>query len=198
VREQRLQLGREDQLAVRQNGVLERLDAEPVAGEEQGLLRLIPEREREHAAEVRDAGLAPFLPGMDDDLGVGCGAEAVAARAEGIAQLAEIVNLAVVDDDHRAVLVEHRLGAGREVDDRQAGVREPDARRHVHALAVGTAVRLGPVHPVEQPPLDRRPAARIEDADEAAHCRVQSSGCASAARPGRIRTSSSGAIPASA
>ena len=114
-------------------------------------------------------------------------------RAQLVAQVAEVVDLAVEDHDHRAVLVEHRLVAGVEVDDGKARVREADARRQVHALAVRTAMPLGPVHPLEEQPLDRRPAVGIEDADEAAHARVQSS-AVDAAATGRIRTCSKGAI----
>ena len=49
------------------------------------------------------------------------------------AQLAVVVDLAVEDDHDRAVLVEDRLVAGREVDDAQALDAEPD-RRHRHAI----------------------------------------------------------------
>ena len=40
--------------------VVERLDAEPVAGAEERLLALVPEREGEHAAQALDAGVAPL------------------------------------------------------------------------------------------------------------------------------------------
>ena len=44
------------------------------------------------------------------------------------AQLAEVVDLAVEDDADRAVLVEDRLVAARQVDDRQAAHPQGDAR----------------------------------------------------------------------
>jgi hypothetical protein len=54
---------------------------------------------------------------MDDDLGVAARAEHVTQRDELRNQLAIVVDLAVEDDDHRAVLVEKRLLAGLQVDD---------------------------------------------------------------------------------
>ena len=54
----------------------------------------------------------------------------------------EVVDLAVEDDDDGAVLVEQRLLAGRDVDDRQAAVAEADARLEVQAALVRAAVQL--------------------------------------------------------
>ena len=79
--EQRLDLGSEHH-ARRELGVVERLDAEAVAGEQQPPRRAVPHREGEHAAEAVDAALAPLLVAVDDDLGVGAGAEAMAVRQE--------------------------------------------------------------------------------------------------------------------
>ena len=44
--------------------VVERLDPEAVAGEEELALALVPDREREHAVEALDAGRAPLLVGV--------------------------------------------------------------------------------------------------------------------------------------
>ena len=79
--EQRLDLGAEDDAAAGQLGVVERLDAQPVAGEQQPARAGVPHREREHAAEAIDAALAPLFVAVDDDLGVGAGAEAMCPRA---------------------------------------------------------------------------------------------------------------------
>ena len=43
-----------------------------------------------------------------------------------LAQLLEVVDLAVEDDDDRSILVEDRLVAGHEIDDAQALDPEPD------------------------------------------------------------------------
>ena len=76
VGEQALQLRGEDQGAVGQLGVEERLHAEPVAGEEQRVLGGVVEGEGEHAVEPREAVRPPLPPGGEDHLGVALGAEA--------------------------------------------------------------------------------------------------------------------------
>ena len=70
----------------------------------------VPDREREHAAEAVEAVDPPLLERVDDHLGVGVvGAEAMAGRLELGAELGVVVDLAVEDEPHRAVLVRHRL-----------------------------------------------------------------------------------------
>ena len=55
--EQRLHLrGRADHPAI--VGVVERLDAEGIAGEPEDALALVPKREGEHAAQAREGSLA--------------------------------------------------------------------------------------------------------------------------------------------
>ena len=93
--EQALELRGEEQGAVGQLGIEERLHAEPVAGEEQRSVLGVVEREGEHAVEARQAVRPPLPPGGEDHLGVALGAEGVALRLELGAQLAEIVDLAI-------------------------------------------------------------------------------------------------------
>src|SRR5207237_587611 len=92
------------------------------------------------------------------------------ARLQLAAQLAEVVDLAVEDQPHLAVLAGHRLFAAGEIDDRQA----PEAERHsgleVHAVAVGPAVRERARHALDLVARDGTPAAApVEDRREAAH-----------------------------
>src|SRR3977135_1350239 len=51
-------------------GVVQRLFAKPVAGTEEAALPTIVNRESEHAVEFQRQFLAPFLPAMDQDLGI--------------------------------------------------------------------------------------------------------------------------------
>ena len=53
--------------------VVERLDPEAVAGQQQAPLALVPEREREHAPQPLDEGVAVLLVEVDQDLGVAVG-----------------------------------------------------------------------------------------------------------------------------
>jgi hypothetical protein len=64
-------------------------------------------------------------------------------------QRLEIVDLAVEDDADRAVLVEQRLVAGREIDDRKPPVAEAQPRRIMKAGAVGAAVSEAIGHPTQ-------------------------------------------------
>src|SRR5581483_8291456 len=57
--EERLRLAGEVENA-RDLGVIERLDPEPIARAEEGLARLVPEREGEHPAQLRDAVFPPL------------------------------------------------------------------------------------------------------------------------------------------
>ena len=148
VLEQRLQLRAEREHAA-VPVVVERLHAEMVAREEERLLALVPEREREHARDPVEHALAPLLPGVDEHLGVAVGVERVPGRRELAAQALEVVDLAVEHHHHGAVLVEERLRAAGEVDDAQAAVAETDAPGDVEALGVGAAVGDDPRHPLQ-------------------------------------------------
>ena len=75
VSEQGFQFGSEQESAVFEQGIEQRLDAEAIAGEKQGFAVAVPEGEREHAAEAVDARGTPGFPGMDDDFGVAAGVE---------------------------------------------------------------------------------------------------------------------------
>jgi len=111
---------------------------------------------------------------VDDDLGVALGAEAVAQRLELGHEFLEVVDLAVKDDADAAVLVEKRLLAGGDVDDRQAAVAKAQARLDVQAAFVGAAVVLRIVHSRQRRAVDRTGTAGIEEAGDAAHRVVQS------------------------
>ncbi|MCX5682226.1 MAG: hypothetical protein NT049_00875 [Planctomycetota bacterium] len=127
--------------------IVQRLDAEAVAGQEEPPPRGVVDRKGEHAVEAVEALLAPLLVGMEDDLGVGPGAKRVAEMPQFLGQLDVIVNLAVEDDVERPVFVGHRLKARvREVDDREPPVGQRHAAAGAHAAAVGSAVLLDRVH----------------------------------------------------
>ncbi len=112
-------------------GVVERLDAESIAGKQHaraasaagvraGLAAAVPKGEGKHAAQMLEAAFAPLFVTVDDDFGVGVRAEMVAARFERRAEMREIVDFAVEDDADRAVFVVDGLMAAAEIDDAQA------------------------------------------------------------------------------
>ena len=107
--------------------VVQRLDADAIARDEQRARSRVPDREAEHAAQPGDRVRAPLLVGVNDDFGVGRRVERWPAASSSRAQLAEVVDLAVEHDPDRAVLVVNRLMAGRQIDDAQAAHPERHA-----------------------------------------------------------------------
>ena len=153
-REQALDFGREGEShAV--PGIVERLHAQAVSGAKKPAAVPVPDGEREHPVETRDAGFAPFPVGREQDLGVGCRAEPVSLPAQLLAELDVVVDFPVVGDPAAAVFCRHRLVAeGREVHDRQPTVAQGD---RVTARASSEGVR--------QPSLQRDrllPSLRVQ------------------------------------
>src|SRR4029078_9915385 len=85
---------------------VQRADAGAVAGEEDGALREVDERQCELAAQLLEDALAVLLVEVDDDLGIGMGAEDVALGLQLGLALGIVEQLAVVDDGDVAILVE--------------------------------------------------------------------------------------------
>ncbi|OPZ08741.1 MAG: hypothetical protein BWZ10_02631 [candidate division BRC1 bacterium ADurb.BinA364] len=167
--QQRLHLGGEPQGAAGL-GVVERLFANAVARQQQPPAARIPDRQGEHAAQLRQAFRALFLVEMNDRLGVAVvGGEAMAAGGQRRAQFAKIVNLAVEHNGDGAVLVEHRLGAAGQVDDAQAAVAQPGRTENLDPFAIRPAMGDGAAHRAN--PLGFRPVAGIgmDDAAYSAH-----------------------------
>src|SRR6185503_17844534 len=106
---------------------IERLDPEAVAREQEPSVRLVPERDREHPAQVLDEALAVLLVEVRHELDVADTAKRVPLRLEVGAELAIVVELAVDDGDDVAALVRDRLVTGLQVDDREPPHREPRA-----------------------------------------------------------------------
>src|SRR5207302_7375094 len=116
---QRAELGGKRQLSVDVT-VVERLDPEAVAREDEPLPRCIPDRNGEHSAQPLRERIAVLLVEVEQDLRVAVRAKAMAGALELLSQLAVVVDLAVLDDVDRPVLVADRLVARVEVDDREA------------------------------------------------------------------------------
>ena len=165
--QQRLQLGGERQHPVL-DPVVERLDPEAVAREHQPLLELVPQRDREHPAQVLDEGGPALLVEMHEHLGVAVRPELVAGVLQPLAQVAVVVDLAVLHDLDAAVLVADRLVRALEVDDRQAPRGERDGLLREHAGAVGPAMDERLVHRVHDARVDGR-AVEGQQAADAAH-----------------------------
>ena len=118
--QQALDLAAEQQLTLAGLGVVERFDAEHIAGAVQGIRLGIADNKGEHAAQLGGQGGAVFLVAVQDDLGITVGLENVTLGLQLGAQVHKVEDLAVENDDNGAVLVIHGLLAGGQVDDAQA------------------------------------------------------------------------------
>ena len=165
--EQGLGFGGEGQaLAVLRH--VQRLDAEPVAPDQQAAAAGVPQREVEHAVQAMHESVALGLVQMDQDLAVGAGLEARALGLQLGAQLAVVVDLAIADQPDRVVGIAQRLVAAAQVDDRQAAHRDAAGAVDVHAFVVGAAVAREVAHRRQQCRRDR-PAVEVDESVDAAH-----------------------------
>src|SRR5579871_2564936 len=76
-----LDLGREQQRTT-DLGVVDRLDAKPIAGDRQSPLRVVPDREREHAVEAQQAVEAPLRERVQQNFAVAGRIEPVPERGK--------------------------------------------------------------------------------------------------------------------
>ena len=142
-RGERLQLRGEHDASV---GVapIERLDAEPVAPKGDCARGFVEHREGEHADQALDRRAhAPSGEALHQHLGVGVAPEDVTLLLQLGAQLAGVIDLAVIGEDEAARRRQHRLGAGgAQIDDRQPRMAQRDAglRVHPHAAGIRTAM----------------------------------------------------------
>ena len=169
--EERFELGAEYQ-PIAQRRVVERLDAEPVTDEHEGLSRLVPQRDGEHSPEVMDEVRTVLLVEMDDRFRIGIGGETVPAGLQIRSELPIIVDLAVEDDPDRPILVRNRLMAAGDVDDAEPAHPEAHGAVHVDAFVVGTPVNDGLTHRPDDSRLDLLVPVVIELSGDAAHVEV--------------------------
>lgn len=76
------------------------------------MIARIVDSEGENPGESVNAGWTPLQPRREDHLGVTSRAESVAHREELLAQLAKVVELAVIRQSEEAVRGAHGLGVG--------------------------------------------------------------------------------------
>src|SRR3990172_4145552 len=153
------QLGPEDQL-LPYEGVVERLDPETIAGEEQLSRRGVPDRERKHPVEVADTVGTELLVGVDHDLGVGAGLEPMSQLRKEVTKALVVVDLAVEDDPDRAVFVSDGLMAALDVYDGEPPRGETDSRVEERPFIVLSPVGDGPGHALENGFFPLRPTTR--------------------------------------
>jgi hypothetical protein len=154
----------------RRTMVEEGLLAEPISGAEEGPAGAIEDDEREHPVEALDAGRPPGAVGLGDDLRVRRRREPRAARLQLGAQLAMVVDLAVVGDDEPIVHRRERHLDGADVDDREPIRADREAPLHARAVTVRASMPHAAQHLVHGgPELATRGQPLRHDARDAAH-----------------------------
>jgi hypothetical protein len=108
-----------------------------------------------------------LLVEVDVHLGIARGTEPMALSFEHRAELAMVVDLAVLDDLDRPVLVADGLVSAIDVDDGKPANRERDRPVHERARAVRPSVEEHLVHGLERPRVDRATVERGESTDPA-------------------------------
>src|SRR2546428_4120297 len=86
---------------------------------------------------------------------------------EQAAQRLVVIEFAVEDDPHRAVLVRYRLVAGRNVDDAEPPIPQPNPSSHIKSVAVWSPMGEHVRHPLERGLLDG--GVWIVNATDSAH-----------------------------
>src|SRR6185437_2083794 len=186
-REDALDLGGEPEAAAME-AVVERLDAEAIARQQQTLQRTVPERDGEHAVQAREERQAVLFVEPRDHLAVARAAEAVPLGCQLVAQLAVVVDLPVENDLHRAGLVADGLIARDQIQHREPPHSQADPGLGVYALPVRPAMAHHLAHGADQ--LARRRTSAGGDSGDAAHGQPfrRAAACAAACRSGCARS----------
>jgi hypothetical protein len=124
--EERFYLGGQVQ-RVLANRVVEGFNPESIAHGQQQLVRFVPEHKGEFPAQVSDAMRAELFVEVQGDLAIRARAEAVTALFQLTTLALDVIKLAVHDAADALILVRDGLVAGRQVDDAQPSMAEPDA-----------------------------------------------------------------------
>ena len=122
------------------DAVVEGLDPESVAREEEGAIVFIPDGEGKHAAQFLGAVGAVFFVGVEDDFSIGVRFEAVAFAAKLFSEDEVVVDFAVEYDPAGVVFICDGLVATRDINDAKSSVSESDGAFDVEAFIVGPAV----------------------------------------------------------
>ena len=134
------------------HSVIERLDAQRIARQKHrgcgaaATLRHFGDRKREHAAQFGDGMFAPLFIGVDDYFGIRARQESVAFVFQFLAQFAEIVNFAVVDDGKRTGFVPDGLRTAGKINDAEAARASDYGWGDENSLFIGAAMNDGGEH----------------------------------------------------
>ena len=147
--------------------VVERLLSKTVAGQKKSPRPGIVDGKSPHAIEAGKHALAPFAPGVEEDLGVRVvGCENMSLAEEFAAKFRVVVNFSVEDDGQRSIGGHHRLRAACEVNDRKSAM--PQKHACIGFFKITLRVRPAMSEPTGHA-LQIRAAARADESGYAAH-----------------------------
>ena len=131
----------EERAVIRRLAIIQRLDAEHIPRQEEGLLLFIPDGESKHPTHAVQNALAPFGVAVHQNLAVGVTLEMITLLLELGANVLVIIDLTVKHQRVAAAFIVQRLIAGvGQVDDRQTAKTQHRALSHMVAAAVRPAM----------------------------------------------------------
>src|SRR5687768_18302463 len=114
--------------------------------------------------------IAVFFVLVDDRFRVAPGAITMSLRLERGPERRVVVDLAVEGDPHVAILICHRLFAGRaHVDDGEPPVRQTDRAIDEQTAAIRTAMAQYIAHPAQAVDINRAIRVEVSDSGKATH-----------------------------
>jgi hypothetical protein len=128
---------------------MKRLFPNSVASQNECAEPVIPDREREHAAEMLHTLCSKLLIGMDNHFRIGMRLESMPSSLEVGAQILKVVDLTIEHSRHSSVFVTDRLPASRYIYDREATHPQRHIPLEKNPLIVRAAVRDGTAHAIQ-------------------------------------------------
>ena len=153
------------------DSVVEQLDSEWIAGENQPPLSRIPDGQAEHAIEAIEHLIAPLLVSVDDDLGVRLRAENVAVAFQFTPEFKEVVDFAIENHPNGFFLIRHGLMTARKIDDREPAKAESERSGDVVPLVIRTSMDDASWSSPRCPGAEQAPGSEVILSANAAHRR---------------------------
>src|SRR5918993_5556619 len=168
-----LDLRRKEQLVI-VGGVIQRLDPEPIASDQQPALAAIPDSKCEHTLQPVEARGSVGFVQMKNRLGIAPGPVTMARSFHFTTEHGVVVDFTVENDPQTVVFVGHRLMSAVEIDDGQATMGQTYRSVQPHPRSVRTTVLLHRRHAFQARWLCPLPMIKFQNSSYGAHCQATS------------------------
>src|SRR5215831_2749609 len=152
--------------------VIERLNAYPIACQEELLFDPIPNGKSEHPSQMLHTRLAVFLVGTQDDFCITLCCEVVSPLQQGITHSLEVIDLPVKNNRPRLLLIQDRLSTSLYINNTQAPVPETECTIHIETIVVWPTLAQRRAHTLELLWGNSISRLRIQNTSYAAHTRT--------------------------